>query len=103
MWGLPVKFLVPSVTVYLRQCALCLCQASLLELSQLALDISGSGSIIEELWPSEYSTIRTGDNGTNREPAAKELHWRPLTIFRDGIDKTVEFYRYLRINVTHAK
>jgi len=66
---------------------------SLLELAQLALDISASGSIVKVPWPSEYRTIETGDYGTNIELAAKELQWRPLTDLRNGVTKTVEFYR----------
>lgn len=67
---------------------------SLLDLAHLAIEVAGRGEIVKVPWPVEYGAIETGDYQSNIDLAAKELEWRPATALKDGIIKTVEFYRH---------
>ncbi|HEY4743770.1 MAG TPA: NAD-dependent epimerase/dehydratase family protein, partial [Desulfuromonadaceae bacterium] len=66
---------------------------SLLELAELAVAAAGSGEIVRVPWPEEYRAIETGDYLSDITRARQELDWSPATGIRDGIARTVEFYR----------
>ena len=66
---------------------------SLLELAEMAVREAGRGEIIRTPWPEEYRAIETGDYLSDIALARSELGWSPCTAIRDGIARTVEFYR----------
>lgn len=66
---------------------------SLMELAQLAVSAAGRGEIVKVPWPEEYRVIETGDYRSDIDLAREELGWCPSTGLRDGIARTVDFYR----------
>ena len=69
---------------------------SLLELAEMAIDAAGGGEIVRVPWPEEYRVIETGDYQSDISLAARELGWLPSTDIRDGIARTVDYYKKLR-------
>ncbi len=67
---------------------------SLRELAELAVSAAGRGEILKVPWPEEYKAIETGDYLSDTCLAQKDLGWHPLTGLKDGVDRTVAFYRY---------
>lgn len=66
---------------------------SLLELAELAMVAAGKGEIVRVPWPEEYRAIETGDYLSDITLARQELGWSPVTDIREGIARTVAFYR----------
>jgi UDP-glucose 4-epimerase len=66
---------------------------SLLELAEYAVDAAGEGEIVRVPWPEEYRIIETGDYLSDIALARHELGWSPTTDIREGVARTVEFYR----------
>ena len=66
---------------------------SLLELAEMAIAVAGRGEIVRVPWPEEYRAIETGDYQSDISLAAAELGWSPATDIRDGLARTVAFYR----------
>ena len=66
---------------------------SLLELAEMALAVAGQGKIVRVPWPEEYLAIETGDYLSDISLAQNELGWSPITDIREGVGRTVEFYR----------
>jgi nucleoside-diphosphate-sugar epimerase len=66
---------------------------SMRELADLAVAISGDGKIISVPWPQEYLAIETGDYLSNIGLAEKELGWSPQTALKDGLARTMVFYK----------
>lgn len=66
---------------------------SLRELAELAIAIAGDGKIISVPWPQEYLAIETGDYLSNVGLAEKELGWSPQTELKEGLVKTLSFYK----------
>jgi nucleoside-diphosphate-sugar epimerase len=59
----------------------------------MAVAVAGSGEIIRAPWPDEYRAIETGDYQSDTTLALNELGWRPFTDIREGIERTVAFYK----------
>lgn len=66
---------------------------SILELAEMAVAAAGAGQIIRVPWPKEYRAIETGDYRSETSRAQQELGWKPFTEIREGIDRTVAFYK----------
>jgi nucleoside-diphosphate-sugar epimerase len=66
---------------------------TLLGLAQMAIAAAGRGEIVHVPWPEEYRAVETGDYQSDIGRAERELGWRPVTAIREGIERTVEFYR----------
>ena len=66
---------------------------SLLELAELTVAAAGKGEIVRVPWPEEYQAIETGDYVSDISLAQRELGWSPVTEIREGIARTVAFYR----------
>jgi UDP-glucose 4-epimerase len=69
---------------------------SLLELAEMAISAAGGGKIVRVPWPEEYRVIETGDYRSDISLAAHELSWFPATDIRDGIARTVDYYKQWR-------
>lgn len=66
---------------------------SLREFCEILCDAAGSGRIDVASWPPEYKKIDIGDYYGSYELARRVLGWEPKTSVRDGIERTVAFYR----------
>ena len=66
---------------------------SILELAEMAVAAAGTGDIIRVPWPEEYRIIETGDYQSDTTRALNELGWKPFTDIREGIARTVAFYK----------
>lgn len=56
----------------------------------------GSGSYERVAWPHNRKNIEVGDIAVSFKKIKKELKWEPTTPFREGLKKTVEFYKQNR-------
>ena len=68
---------------------------SLFELVELIIETAGGGEVVKVPWPDEYQVIETGDYLSCIELAGEELGWSPVTNLREGISRTVGFYKTL--------
>ncbi len=63
------------------------------ELATLLVDVAGSGTVTFVDWPAEKKAIDIGDFYADSTKFAKATGWRPTVPLRDGLCRTVEFYR----------
>ena len=46
-------------------------------------------------WSADFQAVETGDYSSNIALAERELDWHPKTAVKEGIRKTIEYYRSL--------
>ncbi len=63
------------------------------ELVQLLMTVAGAGRFRFVEWPPEKKAIDIGDFYTDSALIDRTLGWRPATGLREGLSKTVDFYR----------
>jgi UDP-glucose 4-epimerase len=63
------------------------------DLVELLIGIARSGRYRFVEWPPENKAIDIGDFYADSSLIARTLDWRPVTPLRDGLTRTVEFYR----------
>lgn len=63
------------------------------EMVSAVVDIVGSGSIRKIPWPENYKIIEGGDFECNISKAEAILCWKPKYGLKEGIEKTVNFYK----------
>jgi nucleoside-diphosphate-sugar epimerase len=66
---------------------------SLVEFAELLVDVVGAGAIETVEWPPDKAKIDIGDFEGDFSRITAELAWRPAVSLREGIERTVEFYR----------
>jgi UDP-glucose 4-epimerase len=66
---------------------------SLRELVELLIEVAGTGRYRLVEWPPEKKAIDIGDFHTDSSLIERTLGWRPIVTLRDGLRRTVEFYR----------
>ena len=66
---------------------------SLLELVKLLIEVAGSGRFRLVEWPPEKKAIDIGDFYSDSSLIRRTLGWEPLTPLREGLQRTIEFYR----------
>jgi len=66
---------------------------SLRELVELLITVAGTGRYRLIPWPPEKKAIDIGDFHADSSLIERTLGWRPLTPLREGLRRTVEFYR----------
>jgi UDP-glucose 4-epimerase len=66
---------------------------SLRELAELLISVAGTGRYRLIEWPQEKKAIDIGDFHADSSLIERTLGWRPTTALRDGLRRTVEFYR----------
>jgi UDP-glucose 4-epimerase len=66
---------------------------TLRELVELLVSIAGTGRYRLIAWPPEKKAIDIGDFHADSSLIARTLGWRPTTSLRDGLRRTIEFYR----------
>jgi UDP-glucose 4-epimerase len=68
----------------------------LLELANLIVAIAGQGSVRLVPWPEDRKRIDIGDVYSSHEKIRTALGWQPVTPLREGLRKTIEYYRQYR-------
>lgn len=66
---------------------------SLVDLAREVIAIAGAGRIEHVAWPALAEQIETGDFVADISRIREELGWQPRIALRDGLEKTVSFYR----------
>lgn len=66
---------------------------SLLELAKLLVELSGRGSWRLEPFPDERKRIDIGDFHADSTRIRNTLGWQPRTPLREGLSRTLEYYR----------
>lgn len=69
---------------------------SFLELVQKIIEVCGSGSYHHVEWPEERQVIEVGDVNTDFTKLTEATGWKPETSLKDGLTKTISFYRQFR-------
>ena len=63
------------------------------DLVQLLIGIAGTGRFRFVEWPPEKKAIDIGDFTTDSTLIARTLGWKATTTLRDGLARTIRFYR----------
>ena len=66
---------------------------SLKDLTEALIDVAGAGSYELIPWPDEKKKIDIGDYYGDFSKIRNELNWQPKVSLRDGLQKTVEYYK----------
>jgi UDP-glucose 4-epimerase len=66
---------------------------SLKQLGDLLVETVGSGVYIERSFPAERKRIDIGDYYADGSAIREALGWQPRTALREGLARTVEYYR----------
>jgi UDP-glucose 4-epimerase len=66
---------------------------SLYELACTIVEIAGSGGVALVPWPEERKKIDIGDVYSSFSRIEAELGWRPGTPLREGLARTIDYYR----------
>jgi UDP-glucose 4-epimerase len=66
---------------------------SLRDLVELLIEIAGTGRFRLVEWPPEKKAIDIGDFHADSSLIRRTLGWAPVTPLRDGLKRTIEFYR----------
>ena len=65
----------------------------LIDLAEMVIAIAGGGRIEHVAWPPLAEQVETGDFVADIARIERELGWRPAIRLRDGLERTVAFYR----------
>jgi UDP-glucose 4-epimerase len=65
----------------------------MMDLARLIVDLAGSGHVQHAHWPPLAEQIETGDFVADISRVQRELGWAPRVSLREGIERTVAFYR----------
>lgn len=71
---------------------------SLLELAQLLVEISGEGRIERIDFPGDRKAIDIGSYRSDYRLISEKLGWRPRVSLREGLTRTLAFYREHRVH-----
>lgn len=76
--------------------------ASLAEIAQKLIEITGSGSAVGVPFPSESQVIDVGNCSCSYEKIERILGWRPRVSLDAGLRRTIEFYQRHRAHYWNA-
>ena len=65
----------------------------LVDLAETVVQIAGGGRVEHVPWPALAEQVETGDFVADISRIARELGWRPTIALREGLERTVAFYR----------
>lgn len=65
----------------------------LVDLARAVIEIAGGGRVEHIAWPTLAEQVETGDFVADISRIQRELGWRPTIALRDGLERTVAFYR----------
>ncbi len=66
---------------------------SLVDLARLLVEVNGNGQFVQREFPADRKRIDIGDYYADDTLARKTLGWRPNVSLRDGLKRTLEFFR----------
>src|SRR5262249_44876963 len=66
---------------------------SLRDLTALLVDVAGTGSVEYVEWPADKKSIDIGSFYADSSRFKARTGWTPTVTLRDGLKRTVEFYR----------
>ena len=66
---------------------------SLREAAHLCVEIAGTGSIREVEFPDDKKKIEIGNYYADYSKIGREIGWAPRTPLREGIERTISFFR----------
>ncbi|MCP4665524.1 MAG: NAD-dependent epimerase/dehydratase family protein, partial [Deltaproteobacteria bacterium] len=66
---------------------------SFLDMVRTIIETVGNGSYTLIPWPESWENVETGDYVLDISKIGRELDWRPRTGFKEGIAKTVDYYK----------
>jgi UDP-glucose 4-epimerase len=69
------------------------CVISLKDLADLLIELNGKGKYTVRFFPPERKRIDIGDYYANFDRIRSVLGWSPTVVLREGLAKTLEFYR----------
>lgn len=69
---------------------------SLYDLAHLLVEIAGKGSVTLVPWPEDRKKIDIGDVYSSFARILADLGWAPVTPLRDGLERTIAYYRSYR-------
>ena len=64
-----------------------------IDMARMIVKEVGSGRLVNVPWPKERKQIEVGDVLISYKKIKRELGWEPRTDFKQGLQKTVAFYR----------
>lgn len=67
----------------------------LVDLARAVIEIAGGGRVEHVPWPALAQQVETGDFIADISRIERELGWRPTIALREGLNRTVAFYRAL--------
>ena len=65
----------------------------LVDLAEAVVQIAGGGRVEHVAWPALAEQVETGDFVADISRIERELGWRPTIALREGLERTVAFYR----------
>jgi nucleoside-diphosphate-sugar epimerase len=65
----------------------------LVDLANTVIEIAGGGRVEHVPWPALAEQVETGDFIADISRIERELGWRPAIALREGLERTVTFYR----------
>lgn len=65
----------------------------MIDLAHAVIAIAGGGRVEHVAWPMLAEQVETGDFVADVARIHRELGWRPAVALRDGLERTVAFYR----------
>ena len=69
---------------------------SLREAAELVCDVAGAGSVKSVPFPDDKKKIEIGNYAADISKVRRTLGWTPRTSLRDGVEKTIAFFRRYR-------
>lgn len=63
------------------------------EMADAVVATAGKGSVQSIPWPENYARFETGDFVADIEALSAEIDYRPATSLREGLDRTLAFFR----------
>jgi len=66
------------------------------EMVRTVAEVVGQGDLVEVPWPEDYVHVETGDYVSDISRIRHRIGWAPVTPFREGLERTVAFYREFR-------
>jgi UDP-glucose 4-epimerase len=65
----------------------------IIDMARLIIDTAGGGRVAHVPWPALAAEVETGDFVADITRIERELGWSPKIPLRDGVERTVAFYR----------
>ena len=65
----------------------------LVDLAKMVIEIAGGGRVEHVPWPPLAEQVETGDFVADISRIRREVGWQPAIALRDGLERTVAFYR----------